>query len=534
MSTPRFDEFFSKGEQQMSDSQSGDQPLPAAESVAIPAVEPVGKPAWASGPTAEQIRVSDDPFLQDCLKDLRSRVGAPERLLEPPPLGTPPLGTPPLESLPLGTLPLENASLTSRPSAVLPTSTVPTQRHNGSQPLHLITSTLLSLLMVLALLLTARLMVPSLVESIRYGWYRGQLRAEYELSGQRLQNVSLDSLTDVSQLVSQRVGPSLVHINLLRKDLDQLKQLERVFGRTHPMMRYEGQGSGFVIDSSGYILTNYHVLEGVGEIEVTLSDGRQLAARVIGVDKLTDLAVIKVEAKDLMPVDWGNSDAVVVGTPVWAAGSPFGLQKTITFGIISGKHRIDLRGTKYEHLDESRGKADEQGIRGGNAYGDLMQSDVALNPGNSGGPLVNSLGEVVGVNAAILGETYHGVSFSIPSKVAQRVASHLMAGSVVPRGWLGVYMDDLPVEERYAADGKAVPGVLITRFPVDGPSPARDAGLKAGDLIVEFNGQPVLAYVDLMRMISETEVGSRLEVVVLRNGARAAFEVVIGQRSAGL
>lgn len=138
------------------------------------------------------------------------------------------------------------------------------------------------------------------------------------------------------------------------------------------------------------------------------------------------------------------------------------------------------------------------------------------------------------MNAAIIGETYHGVSFSIPSKVAQRVASHLMAGSVVPRGWLGVEMEDLPVNERYAADGKAIPGVLIKRFPVDGPSPARDAGLATGDLIVEFAGQPVLSRIDLMRMISETEVGSRLEVVVLRNRARAAFEVVIGQRSAGM
>lgn len=505
----------------MSDSQPGDQPSAVAGSNMQPAVEPAASTGYfpdeapvGVSSAVDRTRVSDDPFLQDCLQDLRKRVGASQN--------------------PLDQQPLTEAPHESRPSAVSAASVGNTQRHNGSQPLHLITSTLLSLLMVLALLFAARLMVPSLVESIRYGWYRGQLRAEYELSGQRLQNVSLDSLTDVSQLVSQRVGPSLVHINLLRKNLDQLNQLERMLGRSHPLMRYEGQGSGFVIDASGYILTNHHVLEGVGEIEVTLSDGRQLAARVIGVDRLTDLAVIKVEAKDLMPVDWGNSDAVVVGTPVWAAGSPFGLQKTITFGIISGKHRIDLRGTKYQHDNELRGTADEQGIRGGNPYGDLMQSDVALNPGNSGGPLVNSSGEVIGVNAAIIGETYHGVSFSIPSKVAQRVASHLMAGSVVPRGWLGVEMEDLPVNERYAADGKAIPGVLIKRFPVDGPSPARDAGLATGDLIVEFAGQPVLSRIDLMRMISETEVGSRLEVVVLRNRARAAFEVVIGQRSAGM
>ncbi len=397
--------------------------------------------------------------------------------------------------------------------------TPPASASVGHQTLHLATSTLLSLLMVLALLLVARLVIPSLVESIRYGWYRGQLRAEYELSDQRLRTVSLDSLADVSQLVSQRVGPSVVHVNLLRdqQTLDELGRL--LLNRNDPGVRYEGQGSGFVIDNSGHILTNNHVIDGVGKIEVTLSDGRQVPASIVGRDPLTDLAVLKVQATDLMPIDWGNSDSVVVGTPVWAAGSPFGLQQTVTFGIISGKHRIDFRGTRYE-----------QSVGGGNAYGDLMQSDVALNPGNSGGPLVNAMGQVVGVNAAILGETYRGISFSIPSKVAQRVASHLIAEGEVPRGWLGVSMIDIPLDERFDKDGNAIPGVRITGFPDVGPSPARDAGLAVGDLIVEFNGQQVMNQVDLMKMIGETEVGASPVVGVVRKAERMNFQVVIGKR----
>ena len=185
---------------------------------------------------------------------------------------------------------------------------------------------------------------------------------------------------------------------------------------------------------------------------------RRVPADHRGVDAMTDLAVLRIDAQGLMAIDWGDSDDVVVGTPVWAAGSPFGLQQTVTFGIISGKHRVDFRGTRYE-----------ESVRGGTAYGDMMQSDVALNPGNSGGPLVNSMGEVVGVNAAILGETYRGISFSIPSKVAQRVAASLIADGQVSRGWLGVRMEDLAENERFDAAGNRLPGVRVKGFPHESP-----------------------------------------------------------------
>lgn len=363
------------------------------------------------------------------------------------------------------------------------------------QPSHLATSTFLSLVMVLGILLMARLLVPSLVESVRYGWYRGQLRAEYEMSGQQLRSVSLDSLADVSQLVSQRMGPSVVHINVRSAFSDET--LELLGGR-----QFEGQGSGFVISPDGYILTNDHVLTGGGEVEVTLSDGRRISADVIGTDSPTDLAVLKVQASDLLPIEWGRSEDVIVGTPVWAVGSPFGLQQTVTFGIISGKHRVDFRATQGGER-----------VRG-TPYGDLMQSDVALNPGNSGGPLVNSLGQVVGVNAAILGETFQGVSFSIPSRVAKQVAEHLIREGSVPRGWLGVALVDLPQDERYTPAGKVRTGVRVSGFPA--VSPAKEAGVLIGDVIHSFNDRDITSVSELIRLIGESPVGATIRLGIER------------------
>lgn len=388
-----------------------------------------------------------------------------------------------------------------------------------SHPRQLAYSTLLSLMVVLVLLVAVRLIVPSLVESVRYGWYRGQLRAEYEMSGERLKHVSLDSLADVSQLVSQRVGASVVHINLLQ-DPDSQSPMQKILMPQASKHFVEGQGSGFVVDRSGYILTNHHVVDGVGRIEVTTSDGRRLEAEVVGIDPPTDLALLKVNATGLMPIHWGDSEQIVVGSPVWAVGSPFGLQQTVTFGIISGKHRVDLRGTRYEST-----------VRAGTAYGDLMQSDVALNPGNSGGPLVNSMGDVIGVNAAILGETYRGISFAIPSKVAMRVAQQLVTAGEVARGWLGVSMKDLDDEQRFDSEGRAQAGVVVTGFPRMGDSPAQDAGIEVGDVILSFNCKPVMNQSELMKLIGEADAGSTVPLEVRRGEEDIAVQVTLGKRA---
>jgi S1-C subfamily serine protease len=284
-------------------------------------------------------------------------------------------------------------------------------------------------------------------------------------------------------------------------------------------MQMVGQGSGVVLDREGHILTNQHVIDGAGRVEVSLSDGRRVVAEEIGIDELTDLAVIKIDADGLLPVEWGDSDKVAVGTPVWAVGSPFGLERTVTFGILSGKHRIDLKGTRYD----SR-------VKGSTTYGDLMQSDVAVNPGNSGGPLVNSSGQIIGINTAIVGETYIGISFSIPSNVAKRVAADLIREGQVARGWLGVSLSDpVMATDDSAASQAPTHGALVREW-ARGTSPAKAAGILPGDIIVKFNEQEVTSHGSLMGLVAQANVGTTVPVEVLRDGQRRTFQVQIGRR----
>jgi S1-C subfamily serine protease len=374
-------------------------------------------------------------------------------------------------------------------------------------------STFLSLLVVLVLIATIRFTVPPLVESLRYSWYRGQLRAEYEVSGQQLKNVGLSSLSEASELVSRRVGPSVVHINLLK--VFKPKN-EFLFGGDEERFQITEQGSGVILDTQGHILTNQHVIEGAGRIEVSLGDGRRLVARVIGNDPATDLAVIKVDADGLLPVEWGDSNKVDVGTPVWAVGSPFGLERTVTFGILSSKHRVDLKGTRNDY-------------RGTTTYGDLMQSDVAVNPGNSGGPLVNASGQIVGINTAIVGDNYIGISFAIPSNVAKRVAAGLVGEGEVARGWLGVRLSD-PLAEDDSSDRLPLRGALVDRWTQMGDSPAKAAGILPGDLIVKFAGEDVTSSVSLMSLVAQADVGTTVPVEVIRGGQPQTLQVEIGRR----
>ncbi len=382
-----------------------------------------------------------------------------------------------------------------------------------SSPHQLAYSTLLSLMIVLLVIVAVRVTVPPLVESLRYSWHHGQLRAEYEISGQQLQNVSLNSLSEASELVSRRVGPSVVHINLLEVQKDSDRWL---LGGGNESLEMMGQGSGIVLDKSGHILTNHHVIDGAGRIEVSLSDGRRLTAHELGRDPFTDLAVIKIDADGLMPAEWGDSNRVDVGSPVWAVGSPFGLERTVTFGILSGKHRIDLKGTRrWDNRDERE-----------TMYSDLMQSDVAVNPGNSGGPLVNSSGQIIGINTAIVGETYIGISFAIPSNIARRVADGLIKEGEVTRGWLGLAFKSGEFDESGTPIHR---GALVGSW-ASNESPAKKAGVRPGDWIVKFGDRPVDNFRMLTAMVAQADVGSIVPIEVLRDGKSLILEVEIGRR----
>ena len=381
-------------------------------------------------------------------------------------------------------------------------------------------STLTSLLVVLVLLVAVRLIVPTLVEEIRYAWFRGQLRAQYETSDQALQQVSLQGLNDISKWISQRVGPSVVHINV--RDVVDKRWNELLGSQPTPeSMLLQGQGSGVVVDDQGHILTNFHVIESSEEIEVWMSDGRRLFAKVVGVDRTTDLALLKVEASGLMPIAWGDSDGAEVGTLVWAAGSPFGLKSSFTLGILSGKHRTDLKGNRFELVAGDR----DRGV-----YRDLMQSDVAVNPGNSGGPLINSRGELIGINTAIVGDSYRGISFSIPSNVAKTVYDRLLSSGLVERGWLGVRLADYVEDDAERKEVRTGLGALVSGIPTDDNSPAVRAGIEVGDRIVEFNGAQVPDHFTLKRLIGEAGPNAKIKMIVIRGGERRELDVTLGAR----
>lgn len=278
--------------------------------------------------------------------------------------------------------------------------------------------------------------------------------------------------------------------------------------------QFEGLGTGVIVDQKGHILTNNHVLGNSEDVElkVRFHDDHELYdAKVVGRDPRTDLAVIKIDPDDvgsLVPASLGSSDDLRIGEWVIAAGNPFGLDNTITAGIVSAKGRSIIGGGQYE---------------------DFIQTDAAINPGNSGGPLVNLKGEVVGINTAIFSRSggYMGIGFAIPITMARNVLESLVKEGRVIRGWLGVVIQNLTDELAESFEHQGEDGVLIGQ--VQNDSPADSAGLEQGDIVIEFDGEEITDVNQLRNLVAQIRPGQRVKVVVMRAGRKKSINVKIGE-----
>ena len=305
--------------------------------------------------------------------------------------------------------------------------------------------------------------------------------------------------------LAKQLKPAVVHVSTKRDSGpamrssgsgDPFEQFYRQFGDQMPKRNVRASGTGFAINSNGHIITNNHVVEGASEITVKLSDGRELPAKLVGRDPKTDLALLKVEATDLPTIPMGDSSELKVGEPVMAIGNPFGLEQTVTTGIVS-----------------ATGRAIGQG-----PYDDFVQTDASINPGNSGGPLINAKGQVIGINTAIYSQTGGsvGIGFAIPSNQAKTVVTQLAETGHVSRSWLGVSIQPLSQELAKGFNLPEAKGALVSSVTED--SPAAKAGIKAGDVITEYDGHKVSRSEDLPRLVADTPAGREVTVAVVRDG----------------
>ncbi len=323
--------------------------------------------------------------------------------------------------------------------------------------------------------------------------------------------------------IAQKVGPGVVNIRTVKTISGGGPVFRHFFGNpfgpNNPFgnippfggppheFKQKSLGSGFIIDREGYIVTNNHVIENADQIKVRLADEKEFDAELVGRDPKTDLALIKIEASEnLYPLEMGDSDLLEVGRWVVAVGSPFGLEQTVTAGIVSAKGRTI----------------------GAGPYDDFIQTDASINPGNSGGPLVNMTGEVVGINTAII-PNGQGIGFAIPVNLAKGIIHQLKNGGSVTRGWLGIGIQDLTSElaEYYNVKGKD--GVLVSQV-YDG-DPADRAGIKVEDIIIEINGKPVSSSRELSSIVANTPVGTRVKIKLLRQGKQKTVQVELAKRS---
>ena len=326
--------------------------------------------------------------------------------------------------------------------------------------------------------------------------------------------------------IAKKVKPAVVNISIVKTSAPPRSPFphnpffddpffRRFFGerfreerRPVPRRRQQGMGSGVIVNPEGYIVTNNHVVAEGDEIQVVLGDQRKFEAKLIGTDPKTDLAILKIDASGLPFLSWGDSSTLEVGEMVVAVGNPFGLNQTVTMGIISAVGRANVGIADYE---------------------DFIQTDAAINPGNSGGALVNVQGELIGINTAIFSRSggYMGIGFAIPSNMAKGVVKSLKAYGKMVRGWLGVSIQDLSPDLAKQFETTDTKGALVTDV-VEG-SPAEDARFRRGDIIREYDGRRVENSTKLRTYVAETPPETRVAVEILREGNDTRLTVVIGQ-----
>jgi len=325
---------------------------------------------------------------------------------------------------------------------------------------------------------------------------------------------SARALSRVFQSVAKKAEPAVVHIRQFSK-VPQFQRDNFGFQRmAEAQLQETGLGSGVIVSADGYILTNNHVAQNVETLLVRLLDRRELEAKVIGRDPDTDLALLKIDANNLSYVEFADSDSVEVGEWLLAIGSPFGFSNTVTSGIVSAKGR--------------------SGIGGLQGYQDFIQTDAAVNPGNSGGPMLNLEGKIIGINSAIASRSggYQGISFAIPSNIAKSIVESIIKTGRVTRGWLGVDLADTGMNEPNGTRRGAAPEVTVTR--VMEKSPAEKAGLKQGDVVLTFRGREIDNIARLRTQIALTPPDTTVPIEIRRDGKKLTLDVKIGDQATGV
>jgi serine protease Do len=322
--------------------------------------------------------------------------------------------------------------------------------------------------------------------------------------------------------LAEALTPAVVHVRVTGEPVRMRERLEewvperfrRFLPPEFPGEREPGRGpmiprgigSGFIVEADGYVVTNHHVAQGAKAIEVTLSDGRKFPAKLVGSDPETDLALLKIDATGLPTIPLGSSGALRVGEPVMAIGNPFGLDHTVTVGIISAKGRVI----------------------GAGRFDDFLQTDAAINPGNSGGPIISTRGEAVGIATAIASRSggFQGIGFAIPSDLARPILGQLRSAGRITRGWLGVSIQPVTRELVRSFGLAREEGVLVASV-IEG-SPAAQAGLRPGDVILKYDGRTLTSPRELSTLVAGTKVGQTVELQVHREGSVRPIKVTIG------